>query len=98
MLVVERILDLAKYYLFLPGSSPVQDLAVLSINSTTINVSFTSPSAPNGIIDHYVMDIGNVLDMPANFTLAVDSSNTMDQIVVTTTGLCEYSGSLYLHD
>ena len=77
------------YHQFFSGSSPVRDLSVTIINSTTFDVSFVSPSAPNGIIDHYEIDVSNVLDMPSNFTVIVDNSNATDHFVATTTGLCE---------
>ena len=83
-------MDKAIYILSIfPGSSPVQDLSVGGINPITFDIYFTSPSAPNGIIDHYEIDVGNVLYMPSNFTITVDNNNTTDQFVTTTTGLCE---------
>ena len=71
-----------------PGSSPVEDLSVVGINSTTFNIHFTTPSAPNGIIDNYEIEVGTALDASSNFFITVDNSNT-DQFVATTTGLCE---------
>ena len=70
----------------------MRDLSVIRINSTTFGISFTSPSSPNRIIDHYEIDVSNVLDMPPNFTVNVDNNNskTTNQIVTTITGLCEY--------
>ena len=90
-MVVERTIDKVILYISHAESNPVQDLSVVSINSTTFDISFTSPSAPNGIIDHYEIDIGNALNMPSNFTTKICSSNTTDQFVTTTTGLCELS-------
>ena len=71
------------------GSSPVQDLTALDVNSTTFIISFTPPIAPNGIIDRYEIDVGNALDAPSNFTITVDSSSTTDQFGAPITGLCE---------
>ena len=62
---------------------------VVHKNSTSFDVHFTSPAAPNGIIDHYEIEITNVLDMPTEFTITVDSSNVTDQFVTTVPGLCE---------
>ena len=67
----------------------MQDLTVLGVNSTTFTISFTSPSAPNGIIDQYEIDVGNALDMPSNFTTTVDNSSVTDQFGAIITGLCE---------
>ena len=67
----------------------MQDLTVLGVNSTTFTISFTSPFAPNGIIDHYEIDVGNALDMPSNFTLTVDGSSVTNQFLAIITELCE---------
>ena len=61
------------------GSSPVQDLSVSRNSSTSLNISFTAPSAPNGDIDHYTVHVNNGLGTPPNFTVTVDSINTTDQ-------------------
>ena len=69
--------------------SLVRDLSVVSINSTTFDISFSSPFDPNGIIDQYKIDVGNALDMPPNFTITIDTSNTTDQFMTITSGLCK---------
>ena len=92
ILVVERVVDVDnQIYVssIFPGSSPVQDLTVLDVNSTTFVAFFTSPSAPNGIIDHYEIDVGNALDMPSNFTITVDNGSISDQFGSIIPGLCE---------
>ena len=71
-----------------PGSSQVRDLAVSRFNSTALNISFTTPSDPNGIIYHYTVHVNNALRSPPNFTVTVDnSSSTTDQYFTVPTGL-----------
>ena len=73
----------------LPGSSAVQNLSVVSINSTTFNISFITPSAPNGIIAHYNISISNLVDRLSIFATIFESSSTTDQFFTAVTGLCE---------
>ena len=73
----------------LPGSSPVQDLSVVSVNSTTFNIGFTTPSAPNGIIVQYNIDISNLVDGLPIFAIIFENSSTTDQFFTNVTGLCE---------
>ena len=67
----------------------MRDLSVVGINSTTIDIHFTIPSSPNGIIGLYEIDVSNSLDMPPNFTLVIDHNNTTNQFVATANGLGE---------
>ena len=74
----------------------MRNLLVVDINSTTLNISFTAPSTPNGIIDYYDIDIENALDMPPNFTDTVDYTNTTEQFFITVSGLGECSLGLLM--
>ena len=78
--------------LFCPGSGPVREFSLVSINDTTFEISFAAPISPNGVISHYEISVEDTIDALENFTHSFAHSDQKKEYLAYITGLCKDEG------
>ena len=72
-----------------PGSGPVGELSLLSVNGTTLGISFAAPLTPNGAIIHYEITVEKTMDAPENLTHSFAHSDQKQDYLAYITALSE---------
>ena len=65
---------------------------MISVNDTTLQISFTAPISTKGVISHFEISVESKIDTSQNFTQFVIYSNQKQQYFTYPTGLCEDLG------